>query len=148
MRFEWTDDLNTGIPEIDAQNRRIEEYINTLYAAKEMDHRETVGQVLDQMLDFAVNHFLFEEHLLEQANFEFRASHERIHEIFAKKLADFRGRYAQGENPVDEVLAMLTGWVGTHIRREDKTYVAAVQQVIDQQGGRGWVAGVMKKLFG
>ncbi len=148
MQLNWTDELNTGIPEIDTQNRRIVEYANTLTAAKETGDSAQVGEVLEKLLDHAVNHFLFEEHLMEQAHYEFLAGHERIHELFAKKLADFRGRHAEGEDVADDLISMLTNWVNFHIRDEDQRYAASVNQVIEKEGGQSWVAGVMNKLFG
>src|SRR5512143_3142220 len=102
MAITWTEDLNTGIPEIDSENRRLVDFINTLSAARQTGDRTQVGNVLDQLLDFVVNHFMFEEHLMEEANYEFRAAHEKIHEIFAKRLAAFRGRHANGEAVCDE----------------------------------------------
>ncbi|WP_127478337.1 bacteriohemerythrin [Sulfurivermis fontis] len=148
MRMQWTEELDTGIAEIDVQNRRLGDFINTLSAAQQTGDREQTGWVLEQLLDFAVNNFLFEEKLMEEANYEFRSAHERVHEIFVKKLADFRGRYAKGDDVTEELLAMLTSWVANHIKQEDKRYAATVQQVIAQEGGETWVKGLMKKLFG
>lgn len=148
MQLAWTDDLNTGIPEIDEQNRRLVDYANTLDEAKQSGDHARVGQVLENLLDYAVNQFLFEEHLMAEANYEGLAAHERIHEIFAKKLADFRGRHAQDEDVTDDLHAMLANWVNVHIREEDQRYAGSVNRVIEQEGGDTWVKGVMKKLFG
>ena len=148
MTIAWTDDLDTGIPEIDEQNRRLVEFINTLSAARLTGDRTQVGSVLDQLLDFVCNHFMFEEHLMQEANYEFRAAHEKIHEIFAKRLAAFRGRFANGENVCDELHDMLKSWMEHHIKQEDKAYAKTVQQVIEQEGGQTWVSGIMQRLFG
>jgi hemerythrin len=144
----WTDDLNTGIPEIDAENKKIVTYINALSDAKAAGDPTAVAAVIDNLLDYVVNHFIFEEHLMEQANYEFRASHEAFHEMFAKKLADLRGRCNQGENVSDVLVSFLSNWVNVHIRQEDQKYAPLVQQTIEEEGGSSWVAGVMKKLFG
>jgi hemerythrin len=146
--MQWSDDLNTGIPEVDAQNQRLADFINTLQEIQKSDDRERLGEVLEEMLDFCVNQFFFEEQLMEKADYEFRSAHERVHEIFIKKLADFRGRYANGEDVSGELLTMLTGWIQNHVVREDKAYVASVSRVIEKEGGRSWVAGLMKRLRG
>lgn len=148
MQVKWTDDLNTGIPEVDAQNRRVADFINTLDAAKQTADREQLGHVLEELLDFVVNQFLFEEQLMEKAGYEFRSAHERIHEVFAKRLAEFRGRYANGEDITDDLIAMLTNWVNIHIKEEDKRYAASVQDVIDDEEGKTWVKGLFNRLFG
>ena len=144
----WTSDLNTGIAEIDSENRKIVAYINVLASAKANGEREKLGEVLELLLDFVCNHFIFEEHMMEQANYEYRHAHERVHELFAKHLADFRGRYMAGESPFDEVIHMLVHWVDEHIRDQDKMYAESVQKTIEKEGGQTWVANVMKRLFG
>ncbi len=84
MHKLWTSDLDTGIPEIDAENRKIVNYINILSTAKSSGDREELGKVLDNLLDYVCSHFIFEEHMMQQANYEYRVGHEKVHEIFAK----------------------------------------------------------------
>lgn len=148
MHKLWTSDLDTGITEIDLENRKIVNYINILSNAKSANDREKLGEILDNLLDYVCNHFLFEEHLMQQANYEYRVAHEKVHELFAKRLADFRGRYNEGETPFNDVIAMLVRWVDEHIRNDDRMYAETVQDKIEQEGGQTWVAGVMKRLFG
>lgn len=148
MHMIWTSDLNTGIHEIDVENRKIVDYVNQLTDAKAVGDREKLGEVLELLLDYVVNHFLFEEHMMEQANYQFFSAHEKVHELFAKKLADLRGRYQAGEDVFAELIAMLSNWVDNHVRIEDQLYAESVQDKIEEEGGETWVAGVMKKLFG
>lgn len=148
MNFNWTADLNTGIAEIDAQNCRLGDFINRLDDSVKTGEREKTGEVLEELLDFSVNNFLFEEKLMEEAGYEFHHAHERVHELFVKKLAEFRGRYANGDEVAEELHTMLIGWVENHVKREDKDYVASVHQVIEDEGDETWVQGIMKKMFG
>lgn len=148
MHRLWTSDLNTGIAEIDIENRKIVDYINILTAAKAEGDRARLGEVLELLLDYVCNHFIFEEHMMEQANYEHRIAHEKVHELFAKRLADFRGRFRAGETPFNEVIEMLMHWVDDHIRNQDKMYAESIQAVIEEKGGDSWVANVMKRLFG
>lgn len=148
MSFDWTDDLNTGISEIDAQNRRLGDFIDLLEESLTTEDREKQGYVLDELLDFVVNNFLFEEKIMEEAGYEFRSAHERVHELFIKKLAELRGRFADGDGIAEELLGMLRSWVENHVKREDKDYVASVRQVIEEEGDETWVQGIMKRMFG
>lgn len=144
----WTSDLDTGIAEIDEGNRKVVDYINALAEAKSNDDRDALGGVIDNLLDYVCNHFMLEEHMMQEADYEYRLAHEKVHEIFAKKLADFRGRFNDGEAPYDDLQSMLVRWVDDHIRNEDGRYAESVQQKIEEEGGETWVAGVMKRLFG
>jgi hemerythrin len=148
MQKVWSSDLETGIAEIDSGNKKIVDYINSLSAAKETGNRDELVNVLENLLDHVCNQFMFEEHMMEEAGYEFHKAHEKVHELFAKKLADFRGRVQAGESPYDEVIAMLDHWVDGHIKNEDQMYAETVQTKIEQEGGESFVKGVLKKLFG
>lgn len=148
MLTTWTDDLDTGIPEIDVENRRLADFINTLETARQTENRNAVGDVLEQLLDFVVNHFLFEEHLMEEAGYEFLHMHEKIHEMFARRVADFRGRYANGDDITTELITMLNNWIQNHVKDEDRRYAQSVQEKIEQSGGKTWVQGIFNRLFG
>lgn len=148
MQKQWSSNLETGIAEIDAGNKKIVDYINSLTAAKESGNRDELVDVLENLLDHVCNQFMFEEHMMEEAGYEFHKAHEKVHEVFAKKLAEFRGRVQAGDSPFDEVIAMLDHWVDGHIHNEDKMYAETVLVKIKQEGGQSWVKGIMKKLFG
>ena len=65
MAIKWTNDLNTEIDVIDKQHRRIVDYINDLESAHGKQDRELVRQVLDDLVDYTMSHFAFEENLQE-----------------------------------------------------------------------------------
>ena len=67
MTIVWTKDLNTGIDVIDEQHKSIADYINNLERAIKQQDRTAVGQVLDELVDYTLSHFAFEESLQEEA---------------------------------------------------------------------------------
>lgn len=148
MQKVWSGELDTGIKEIDVGNKKIVDYINHLNDAKGSGDREVLVTVLEQLLDHVCNQFIFEEHMMEQAGYEYHKAHEKVHEVFAKKLADFRGRFQSGESPFDEVIQMLDNWLSGHVKNEDQMYAKTVQDKIQQEGGDSWVSSVLNKLFG
>lgn len=148
MQKVWSSDLDTGVTEIDVGNKKIVDYINNLSAAKESGNRDVLVNVLDQLLDHVCNQFIFEEHMMEEAGYEYHKAHEKVHEVFAKKLAELRGRVQSEESPFDEVIKMLDNWLSGHVKHEDQMYAKTVQDKIEQEGGESWVSGVLKKLFG
>jgi len=87
MAMEWTSDLDTGIEVIDNQHKRIVEYINNLEHAIATNDRDEVGQVLDELADYSLSHFSFEESLLEEAGYRFIKPHKSIHDTFIKRLS-------------------------------------------------------------
>lgn len=148
--MEWTQDLESGIPVIDAQHKRIVDYINELSTACQTGNDKETQNVIEGLLDYTITHFQFEEDLQEKAGYPFLKAHRRIHEIFMKKVATIRERSAKGEDIAYELLDLLNGWLASHIKSEDRDYVESVKALTDSgdQEVAGWVSTTIKKLFG
>ena len=146
--MEWTRDLESGIPVIDAQHKRIIEFINELDDACQTGNTEETSHVMEGLLNYTVTHFEFEEDLQEKAGYPFLKAHQRIHEIFMKKVSDIRGRAAKGEDVAPELLRLLKGWLASHIKGEDRDYVESVRKVLDSddQEVTGWLDTLLKKF--
>ena len=97
----WQDNLNTGIQVIDDQHRRIVEMINQLHAAQTGGSQLVVAEVIDELVDYTLSHFAFEEELMEEAGYPFCAAHKRVHEVFTKRVSEYRMRFQAGEDVVD-----------------------------------------------
>ncbi|MEE7547591.1 bacteriohemerythrin [Xanthomonas sp. Kuri4-1] len=147
----WQDDLNTGIEVIDHQHMRIVEMINQLQAAQKSMQRLAVGEVIDELVDYTMSHFAFEEELMEEAGYPFCHAHKRVHEIFGKRVGEYRLRFQAGEDVADELRNMLARWLFNHIRGDDKAYAESVRLHLNQfarehqQGG--WLGRTLKRLF-
>lgn len=149
--MQWTQDLETGIHVIDDQHKRIINYINELDHAAQTGSAEEVQHVLEGLLDYTVTHFEFEEELQEKAGYPFLKAHQRVHEIFMKRIAAFRERANDGEDIVPELLSMLKVWLSSHIKGDDRDYVESVRKVIGDDNTKessGWVGAMVKKFFG
>ena len=148
--MEWTRDLDTGIPVIDAQHKRIVEFINELYDARQSGNVSETNHVMEGLLNYTITHFEFEEGLQEKAGYPFLKAHQRIHEIFMKKVADIRQRAAAGEEVAHELLSLLKGWLVSHIKSEDRDYVESVKKILESNNGAdsGWLNTLLKKFAG
>ncbi len=148
--MQWTEDLETGIQVIDDQHKRIIGYINELHHASESGNAAEVQEVLEGLLDYTITHFQFEEELQAKANYPFLKAHQRVHEIFMKRIATFRERADNGENIIPELLSMLKVWLSSHIMGDDRDYVESVKKITgaDAKEHAGWLNTTLKKLFG
>ncbi len=148
----WQDDLNTGIDIIDAQHQRIVEMINRLHVTNRTMERIAVGEVIDELVDYTLSHFAFEEELMEEAGYPFCAAHKRVHEVFTKRVAEYRMRFQAGEDIVDDLRSLLSRWLFNHIRSDDKAYADSVKRHLNvfvrthQEGN--WIKRTMRRLFG
>ena len=151
--MHWTEDLETGIAVIDEQHKRIVSYINELHAASETGHAEATKEVLEGLLDYTMTHFQFEEELQEKAGYPFLKAHQRVHEIFMRRIADFRTRAEKGEDILPDLLSMLKVWLVSHIKGDDRDYVESVSKLLgaenkDSAEHHSWIRSTVKRLFG
>ena len=145
-RIEWTPELDTGIDVIDDQHRRIVEYINDLYDAKMRNDREAMAEVIDNVIDYTLSHFGFEEVMMQDAGYEFLNAHKRVHEMFVQRVAGLAQRFKDREDVGAELHALLSRWLINHILKEDHHYVPAVKAMTErnshqeQAKRKGWIS--------
>lgn len=151
MSIVWTADLNTDIDEIDNQHQRIVDYINQLENAIERQDRHSAGMVLDELADYSLSHFAFEESLQEEAGYKLAKPHKAIHEMFVKRLARYQEKHLAGEDVVKQLHGMLSTWLIHHIKRDDMAYVpdvrASIGRLAHDKTDGSWVNRLRKTFF-
>ncbi len=148
-KLVWSKDLNTGIDVIDRQHQRIVEYINELDEARSSGHKmEDIGKVIDEMVDYTLSHFAFEESMQEEAHYPYFKAHKRVHQLFTSKVAQLQERYSLGEDVSEELHKMLFNWLYNHIKRDDADYVEYVNKNIQQGKFVEKKKGFFGRLFG
>ena len=149
--LSWSDDLNTGIAVIDGQHRQIVVMINELHAAQQQGSREVVAHVIEELVDYTTSHFAFEEAMLEEAGYVFTKAHKRVHELFIRRVDDYRSRFKQGIDVTDELKELLGRWLFGHIRNDDQNYVAAVNENLRRlsadRSEEGWLSRARRRFF-
>lgn len=150
--LHWSSELDTGIESIDQQHRRIVDYMNDLSDANNAGNLTTTNRVLNQLVEYTITHFAFEEELQEKAGYPFLRAHKRVHEIFTKRVAEYQKRAEAGENVAPEVLSMLKIWLVNHIKGDDADYAPTVRKMLGVDGNKdttgGWLGSALKKFFG
>ncbi len=151
--LHWSSDMDTGIAIIDSQHQRIVDYLNKFDDAKDSGNRETVNFVLNELVDYTLTHFAFEEELQAKAGYPFLKAHKRVHDIFTKRVEEFQQRAASGEDVAPELLSMLKIWLVNHIKGDDADYTECVKQMLGVEASQskvtgGWLGGALKKFFG
>ena len=144
--LSWDPELNTDIPVIDNQHRRIVEYINELHDAIQNGDRDEVGEILEQLVDYTLSHFAFEEELMEQAGYPFIVAHKKVHVLFTKKIADYQQQFDLGEDVGRKLLTTLRTWLVNHIKRDDADYAEIVRIAMDLEPASK--RNFFKRLFG
>ncbi len=133
-KFMWTEQLNIGIEVIDQQHRRIVEYINQLDDARSNNlSREEIRWLINDLVDYTISHFAFEESMQEEAKYPFFKSHKKVHDLFAQRVGEFQAKFEQGEDVTKGLNSMLVTWLFNHIKRDDADYVETVKAHLQRQ---------------
>ena len=152
MAITWTADLNTGIEVIDQQHRRIVEFINHLETAQRSQKKDVIRQVVEDCFDYTLSHFTFEESLQEEAGYLYCKPHKKVHELFIRRLSEYKTRMNNGEDIGEELHQLLSRWLISHIKRDDADYVSAVKNNMvslikekeEKKETKGWFARFFK----
>lgn len=145
MKMNWRSEYNTGIDVIDDQHKRILDYINQIEDVRFTRDRNQIKEVLDNIIDYTQSHFTFEESLQDEAGYKYRVPHKRVHDLFIKKIEDYRDRFMMGQAIEDELHQILTKWLINHIQHDDADYVGAVKENMkgiirehEKKKGKNW----------
>lgn len=143
--IEWSRDLNLGIDVIDKQHMRIAEYINRMHESIEVNDREAIEDLFDELVDYTMTHFTFEEEIQEKAGYEFSSAHKKVHKVFIKKIGEYKSQFEEGDTRIAKrVLQMLRNWLLNHIQHDDADYVPAVMCMMHiKPKKRGWISRVL-----
>lgn len=123
--FEWNGQLSTGIDVIDDQHKKLIGLVNDLAdAMRAGKSREVIARVLEDLREYTVSHFGFEEAAFAKYGYPRAEEHAKSHGDLIRRLAELSGKYEAGTIGISvDVLGFVTEWVKGHIMSEDKAYV-------------------------
>lgn len=128
MPLAWHPGLAVGVPEIDAQHRKLLDLANDLEAALDEGRDATaLAAIARRMQDYTRYHFAAEEKRMDFACYPDAAAHKAEHAVF---IAQARALDPALDIPAAsprQVLAFLRDWLVTHISGTDKTLGAFLQ---------------------
>ncbi len=120
--IRWSERLNTGIPEVDDQHRRLVDLINQLFKAMQHGSNKTeVSKVVDELVDYTQTHFRDEEDLMRRHGYPGLSEHQRIHQTFVATVAKYAEKI-KGDTHLSatEVFSFLKDWLLSHIEKQDR----------------------------
>ncbi|MGL5631054.1 MAG: bacteriohemerythrin [Azovibrio sp.] len=121
----WSEDFVLGIRAIDEQHHWLVDATNKLYEQVESQNPDPkiVGEVLEGLVDYTMNHFILEEELFVRFGYPEFKEHENEHDQFTANTLNLLLRYEAGEMVSEDALEFLKAWLIHHILRVDKAYV-------------------------
>lgn len=116
--------MSVGDPEFDTHHQKLISYINQLFdAMHEGKGRSVIGDILKNLYDYTVFHFIKEEEKLEKINYPKLEEQKKAHANFVSKIDDFYQRYNKSDLFISvDILDFLSSWLKDHILKTDMEY--------------------------
>lgn len=130
--FFWKDYYSVNIINIDNQHKELFRIANKLSNfIKEYDiitdQYDDIKQILNELTDYTIYHFQFEEDLMLTNGYEDISIHKVQHETFINKIKMLEFNediYINQKRSMLEALSFLLDWVSNHILITDMKYKA------------------------
>jgi hemerythrin len=124
MAIEWTEDLSTGVEDIDEQHKELFSRVNKLMeSCRAGKGRQEVGDTLDFLESYVLEHFGTEERMMKKHEYPKFDEHKAQHVAFIEDVSKLKDEFAQGGAAVSLVVrtnAAVVDWLLQHIRKTDK----------------------------
>lgn len=123
--MNWSIMFSTHIDSIDEQHKVLLGYINELHDAMSAGiDKSKMGDILDKLANYTVEHFGYEEALFAKYGYENKDEHEKHHVNLKNQVDGFVKKFKSGEVEVSsDLMSFLKDWLMNHIIKEDKKYV-------------------------
>ncbi len=121
--IKWDESCRVGVQEFDAAHQRLFGIGNRLIRAVAQDGGSApVAEVLEDLIDFAEEHFEREEELMEQTDYPGRELHKREHRRLMNDLRLFKSQWIGGDIDGSEVSTFVIEWIVKHTKDTDRKY--------------------------
>jgi len=131
--LKWNNEkMSVGIKLIDAQHQELLKIINQLTTSiEENSQKKDILIIIDELIKFAGYHFLTEEKLFDEFNYEETEVHKNEHKEFSTKFIKMRNKLLEDELYksksaviiAEEVFNYIINWFIHHVTGSDKKYV-------------------------
>lgn len=128
--FVWKEEYGCGIIEIDTQHKRLFELVSELHGIASIkdgyDHYDDIMRVFQELSDYTVYHFSYEEQLMEQNGYDpaqLRA-HKWEHVSFISKMKQLQDADLDSNQRkvLMDAIMFAVDWIEKHILTTDRQY--------------------------
>ena len=115
--MKWTESCSVGVTSIDEQHQELYDLVNRLHLSmKEGTAKETFGDLLREVANYATHHFGNEEKFMREFDYPGFEEHKAQHDIFVSKVLDLQSQMDQGRLFLSiEMISFLSDWIHSHV---------------------------------
>ncbi len=130
----WTDDFNTGIPEIDKDHKEMLLLLNrcveaTNTADQDQDQDQNLNGLFKDLESYTQTHFQREEAIMEACNHPQRHKHEKVHQLLLKEFQQQQLQFDRGEISIYSLLEFISDWLTEHLSIMDRSIANSFKKI-------------------
>lgn len=115
----WDKSWELGIPNIDAQHRKLIGIVNDIAKSNISNTLEFIKS----LIEYSADHFMDEEDLMISVNYNEVSQHKLEHRLFTRAILEYSFRMSNGEDKEtlkEEVAEFVAKWFAYHFLKTDK----------------------------
>lgn len=119
--MEWSEQYLLGLKEVDGQHEHLFDLVNQLHqAVVNGDDQSAAGKILDDLIDYTVEHFNTEEKMFLASQYPQYEEHKREHDVLTRQALEIQEKFRAKEITVTfELLDFLSDWLKNHTTDSD-----------------------------
>ena len=124
--LQWKEEYEVGVAEIDEQHQKLIDIANRVYELMRnelaLDKYDQIVEILQELKEYTVYHFHFEEGLMQKAKYKKRFSHKILHQNFLAQVeaVDLSAVDENQDAYLVQIMDFIANWLIEHIVGEDK----------------------------
>ena len=131
--FQWHESHSVGVQQFSSDHRRLLELAQTLVAdTLRRDVYVSTGDVLNDLVVCAEEHFSHEERLLGTVEYPELDDHRAKHQRLLEEIAAYKSAIESGRITGGDVARFVAVWIFQHIEEEDQKY----REILNRHGYR------------
>jgi hemerythrin-like metal-binding protein len=122
----WSERYSVNNDILDSQHKKLINLLNEIQSVmNEVNGREIIGVIIDELAAYSKLHFSIEEMLMKKANYNGYTEHKEEHGKFINKISEIREVFRTGTAD-NEMMNSLKKWCVEHLERADKKYASEI----------------------
>ncbi|WP_027720148.1 bacteriohemerythrin [Maridesulfovibrio zosterae] len=114
--IDWEDKYKINVADVDEQHMGLFDLLNRLHESViNGEDKSMQSTILDELIDYTVEHFATEEKLFLETGFSGYENHKKVHDDLTSQAVDIQNEFRNDNATISfELLDFLNDWLTTH----------------------------------
>lgn len=138
LATNWNDSYALGIAQIDEHHWHLIAMLNDAFGRLGVRDRIGTEKAIEELVDYAANHFSAEERLMSEHNYPHANLHRQQHAYFIKQISIYRRELTAGRKTLSlDLIVFLKDWLLDHISKSDRAYAEVIRPQLGGSAPQG-----------